>query len=66
MTFKIFLYCIQKLKCKNIVYFLPRNSNLEQVKYMAGVNGKVEIESNYINDKFVAITCYYGELANLM
>jgi tRNA/tmRNA/rRNA uracil-C5-methylase (TrmA/RlmC/RlmD family) len=64
--FKIFLYCIKNLKCKNIVYFLPRNSNLEQVKYMAGVGGSVEIENNYIGDKFVAITCYYGDLANLI
>jgi hypothetical protein len=44
---------------------LPRNSNIQQIKYMAGIGGRVEIEHNYIDDKFVAITAYYGQLAKL-
>lgn len=61
-TFRLFLYCVQKLRCRNLVFFLPRNSNLEQVAYMAGVGGRVEIEQNFLGHKFVAISAYYGEL----
>jgi trimethylguanosine synthase len=60
--FKIFLYCLNKLKCKNIVYFLPRNSNLEQILYMAGAGGKCELEQNFLDQKLVALTAYYGDL----
>ena len=62
--FKIFLYCLNELKCKNIIYFLPRNSNLEQILYMAGPGGLVEIEQNFLDHKQVAISAYYGLLCN--
>lgn len=61
-TFRLFLYCVQKLRCRNLVFFLPRNSNLEQVAYMAGVGGRVEIEQNFLGHKFVAISAYFGEI----
>lgn len=64
-SFKIFLYCKNELKCKNIVFYLPRNSNLEQVCFMAGPGGHVEIEQNYLDHKLVALTCYYGDLCDL-
>lgn len=60
--FKIFLYCINELKCKNIVYFLPRNTNLEQILFMAGPGGKCKIEQNFLDHKLVALTAYYGDL----
>lgn len=60
--FKIFLYCINILKCRNIVYFLPRNTNLEQILMMAGPGGKCKIEQNFLDHKLVALTAYYGDL----
>ncbi len=31
---------------------------------MAGPNGQVEIEQNFLNHKLVAISCYYGNLTD--
>ncbi|XP_064605745.1 trimethylguanosine synthase-like [Liolophura sinensis] len=47
---------------KNIAYFLPRNSDVEQITKLAGPGGKVEIEHNFLNKKLKSITAYYGEL----
>lgn len=63
-SFKIFLYCRNELKCRNIVFYLPRNSNRHQICYMAGPGGYVEIEENYLDHKFVALSCYYGQLCD--
>lgn len=62
--FKIYLYCINELKCRNVVFFLPRNTNLEQILFMAGPGGKCQIEQNFIDHKLVAMTAYYGGLCN--
>ena len=59
-AFHIYLYCLHKLDCENIVYFLPRNSNIEQILYMAGPGGVVELEQNYLGPKLVALSAYYG------
>ena len=64
--FQIYLYCINKLKCKNIIYFLPRNCNLEQIIYLAGPGGFVEIEQNFLDTKFVAITAYFGDMCEVV
>lgn len=50
---------------KNIAIFLPRNSNLKQVAFMAGLGGSVEVEQNYLDGHLVAITAYYGDLVNM-
>jgi tRNA/tmRNA/rRNA uracil-C5-methylase (TrmA/RlmC/RlmD family) len=60
--FRIFNYCANILKCKNIVLFMPRNVNLEQILYLAGPSGYVEIEQNFLDHKLVAISAYYGDL----
>jgi trimethylguanosine synthase len=60
--FRIFMYCLRELKCPNVAFFLPRNTKLEQLIYMAGPGGRVEIEQNWLGSKLVAITAYYGEL----
>lgn len=62
--FQIYLYCLNKLNCENIVYFLPRNSNLEQILYMAGPGGVVQVEQNFLGPKLVALTAYYGDTLN--
>ncbi|NWV64056.1 TGS1 synthase, partial [Malurus elegans] len=46
----------------NIVYFLPRNVDINQVASLAGPGGKVEIEQNFLNNKLKTITAYFGDL----
>ncbi|XP_006871907.1 PREDICTED: trimethylguanosine synthase [Chrysochloris asiatica] len=47
---------------KNIVYFLPRNADVDQVASLAGPGGEVEIEQNFLNNKLKTITAYFGDL----
>uniref|UniRef100_A0A8C5MA97 Trimethylguanosine synthase n=1 Tax=Leptobrachium leishanense TaxID=445787 RepID=A0A8C5MA97_9ANUR len=47
---------------KNIIYFLPRNTDMEQVASLAGPGGKVEIEQNFLNKKLKTMTVYFGDL----
>uniref|UniRef100_A0A8C6YCQ3 Trimethylguanosine synthase n=1 Tax=Naja naja TaxID=35670 RepID=A0A8C6YCQ3_NAJNA len=46
----------------NIVYFLPRNADVDQVASLAGPGGKVEIEQNFLNNRLKTITAYFGDL----
>ncbi|XP_064444387.1 trimethylguanosine synthase isoform X5 [Mirounga angustirostris] len=57
----------------NIVYFLPRNADIDQVPVwwllsliqvasLAGPGGQVEIEQNFLNNKLKTITAYFGDL----
>ncbi|XP_070603872.1 trimethylguanosine synthase [Erythrolamprus reginae] len=46
----------------NIVYFLPRNADIDQVASLAGPGGKVEIEQNFLNNRLKTITAYFGDL----
>lgn len=46
----------------NIAYFVPRNTNMEQVASLAGPGGRVEAEQNLLNRKMKTLTCYYGDL----
>ncbi|KAI9554882.1 hypothetical protein GHT06_020159 [Daphnia sinensis] len=46
----------------NLAYFLPRNTNVDQVIELAVSDGKAEIEQNILNNKVKTITAYYGEL----
>ncbi|XP_020668629.3 trimethylguanosine synthase [Pogona vitticeps] len=46
----------------NIVYFLPRNADVDQVASLAGPGGKVEIEQNFLNNRLKTITAYFGNL----
>ncbi|XP_046451399.1 trimethylguanosine synthase-like isoform X3 [Daphnia pulex] len=45
----------------NLAYFLPRNTNVDQLIGLA-TDGKAEIEQNILNNKIKTITAYYGEL----
>uniref|UniRef100_A0A1L8DDA6 Trimethylguanosine synthase n=1 Tax=Nyssomyia neivai TaxID=330878 RepID=A0A1L8DDA6_9DIPT len=59
---ELFAKC-QKIT-ENIAMFLPRNSNTQQLSMLAGPGGAVEIEQNFLDRKFIALTAYYGELIN--
>ncbi|CAI9600127.1 unnamed protein product, partial [Staurois parvus] len=47
---------------KNIIYFVPRNTDVEQVASLAGPGGQVEIEQNFLNKKLKTLTVYFGDL----
>eukprot|EP00092_Neocalanus_flemingeri_P011936 GFUD01012869.1.p1 GENE.GFUD01012869.1~~GFUD01012869.1.p1 ORF type:complete len:531 (+),score=211.61 GFUD01012869.1:148-1593(+) len=47
---------------ENIAYFVPRNTNVDQLASLAGPGGKVEVEQNLLNRKMKTLTAYYGDL----
>lgn len=47
---------------QDIVMYLPRNSNTNQLAVLAGPKNSVEIEQNFLDRKLIAITAYYGKL----
>ncbi|XP_038157554.1 trimethylguanosine synthase isoform X2 [Cyprinodon tularosa] len=57
-TFQIFSRA--KRISENIVYFLPRNADVNQVAALAGPGGKVEVEQNFLNNKLKTVTAYFG------
>ncbi|XP_013875836.1 trimethylguanosine synthase isoform X2 [Austrofundulus limnaeus] len=51
-----------KLISDNIIYFLPRNADVDQVVSLAGPGGRVEVEQNFLNNKLKTVTAYFGNL----
>ncbi|XP_053738716.1 trimethylguanosine synthase isoform X2 [Synchiropus splendidus] len=47
---------------ENIVFFLPRNADMDQIISLACPGGKVEVEQNFLNNKLKTITAYFGSL----
>ncbi|KAM4552063.1 trimethylguanosine synthase [Odontesthes bonariensis] len=47
---------------ENIVFFLPRNTDVDQIASLAGPGGKVEVEQNFLNNKLKTVTAYFGDL----
>ncbi|XP_072184572.1 trimethylguanosine synthase [Excalfactoria chinensis] len=56
------IFRLSKKITNNIVYFLPRNADINQIASLAGPGGKVEIEQNFLNNKLKTITAYFGDL----
>ncbi|KAJ3139413.1 Trimethylguanosine synthase [Physocladia obscura] len=48
---------------KNIMYYMPRNSNLEQLTNLAGLGNICEIEEVYLNNRAKVLIAYFGSLA---
>ncbi|KAL0076298.1 RNA cap guanine-N2 methyltransferase-domain-containing protein [Phycomyces blakesleeanus] len=48
----------------NIAYFLPRNTDPDQIGRLAGPGGTCEIEKTYLRGSLKALNVYYGELVN--
>lgn len=59
--FKIFQ--LAKNIAPNVVYFLPRNVNIEQVISLMDENTPMEIEQNFLNNRLKTVTAYFGDLA---
>ncbi|XP_067330005.1 trimethylguanosine synthase isoform X2 [Channa argus] len=58
------IFRLAKLISDNIVYFLPRNADMDQIASLAGPGGKVEVEQNFLNNKLKTVTAYFGSLIN--
>nr|XP_043870766.1 trimethylguanosine synthase isoform X2 [Solea senegalensis] len=56
------IFRLAKLISHNIVYFLPRNADMDQIASLAGAGGKVEVEQNLLNNKLKTVTAYFGSL----
>jgi len=56
------VFNIARLVTENIAYFVPRNSDKEQLRQLAGPGGCVRVEKNQLNHKIKTITAYYGDL----
>ncbi|XP_026168794.1 trimethylguanosine synthase [Mastacembelus armatus] len=56
------IFRLAKLISDNIVYFLPRNVDMDQIASLAGAGGKVEVEQNFLNNKLKTVTAYFGGL----
>uniref|UniRef100_W5UKV7 Trimethylguanosine synthase n=1 Tax=Ictalurus punctatus TaxID=7998 RepID=W5UKV7_ICTPU len=56
------IFRLAKMISENVVYFLPRNADMEQIASLAGPGGKVEVEQNFLNNKLKTITAYFGNL----
>ncbi|XP_076838033.1 trimethylguanosine synthase isoform X2 [Brachyhypopomus gauderio] len=56
------IFRLSKMISDNIVYFLPRNADMDQIASLAGPGGKVEVEQNFLNNKLKTITAYFGSL----
>ncbi|KAI8330805.1 RNA cap guanine-N2 methyltransferase-domain-containing protein, partial [Choanephora cucurbitarum] len=48
----------------NIAYFVPRNTDPQQLARLAGPGNTCEIEQNALRGKVKALTVYYGDLIN--
>ena len=46
----------------NIAYFVPRNTNVDQLASLGGRGEMLEVEQNILTRKFKTLTAYYGEL----
>ncbi|XP_077580716.1 trimethylguanosine synthase [Stigmatopora nigra] len=56
------IFHLAKQISDNIVYFLPRNADMDQIVTLAGPGGKVEVEQNFLNNKLKTLTAYFGSL----
>ncbi|KAL2919777.1 putative diacylglycerol O-acyltransferase tgs1 [Polyrhizophydium stewartii] len=54
------LFKLAKTITPNIVYFLPRNVNHEQVRMLAGPGNVCEMEETLLNNRVKSYTVYYG------
>jgi trimethylguanosine synthase len=44
---------------KFVVMYLPRNADVQQLTSLAGINGSVEIEKCFLDEKLIALTAYF-------
>lgn len=47
---------------QNVVYFLPKNTSVDQLIALAASDGEVELEQSMLGEKIKALHAYYGKL----
>ncbi|CAF3337952.1 unnamed protein product [Rotaria socialis] len=57
------IFEVAKAITSNVVYFLPRNVNVEQVISLMDDKSSLELEQNFLNNRLKTITAYFGDLA---
>ncbi|CAF1937193.1 unnamed protein product [Rotaria magnacalcarata] len=57
------IFEVAKAITPNVVYFLPRNVNVEQVISLMDDKSSLELEQNFLNNRLKTITAYFGDLA---
>uniref|UniRef100_A0A914MWE6 Trimethylguanosine synthase n=1 Tax=Meloidogyne incognita TaxID=6306 RepID=A0A914MWE6_MELIC len=57
---KIFNYA--KKISQNVVYFLPKNTSVDQIIALAASDGEVELEQSFLGERVKALHAYYGKL----
>jgi trimethylguanosine synthase len=58
------VYRVARDVCKNIAFYLPRNTNLDQVVNLTGLEEDVEVEQHFLNSRLKTVTAYFGELVS--
>ncbi|KAF7730799.1 Trimethylguanosine synthase [Apophysomyces ossiformis] len=58
------IYQLAKNITHNVAYFVPRNTDPEQLAWLAGPGQTAEIEQNYLRGYLKALTAYYGDLVD--
>jgi trimethylguanosine synthase len=56
------LFNVTQKITRNIAYYLPRNSNLDEISALAPKD-PIEVEEEWMGSKLKALTCYFGGLA---
>ena len=60
--FKVF--SIAKSVTPNLAFFVPKNTNLQQLQQLLGTaGGKVDVDKIAMNKKTKVMTAYYGKFA---
>jgi len=58
------LFALARTITAHVAYYLPRNTNLEEVANLVDPNKeKVEVEEEWMGTKLKALTFYFGDLA---
>ena len=60
------LFRLSRRMTRNIAYYLPRNTKLEEISSLIGTEGTemIEIEEEWMGSKLKALTCYCGGLVS--
>ncbi|KAH6915625.1 Tgs1 protein [Coprinopsis sp. MPI-PUGE-AT-0042] len=56
------LFNVTKKMTNNIAYYLPRNTDLDEISALAPEES-IEVEEEWMGSKLKALTCYFGGLA---
>eukprot|EP01120_Amphizonella_sp_Union-15-10_P003958 TRINITY_DN14422_c0_g1_i1.p1 TRINITY_DN14422_c0_g1~~TRINITY_DN14422_c0_g1_i1.p1 ORF type:complete len:162 (-),score=24.35 TRINITY_DN14422_c0_g1_i1:13-498(-) len=59
------LFSMSRKITSNVIYFLPRNTEVNQLVKLIPSGENLEVEENYINNKLSTLTVYYLSLIHI-